>query len=450
MRINEKVERSNQKITAHGGTLLLRKLEEDLNLKQRLDIRIRDKWPRSYKPADIILPIVLMLHTGGRYLEDIARMAEDKTLCALHQLYRIPDPTTVSRWCNTHGTDRSGTANHPDKPDSASLRALDNILISLAKKSIRKSGERDITIDIDWTGIKANKQESNRTYKGFKGMASLTAFIGETGACAGSWFRNGNISPLSDIKPMLAHIVSNLEGNGDIHVKRFRSDSAGYQAEVINFCEDHNIRYGIRARMDNAVVKTISAIKEKDWHPLIGRDGHEIPGHKVTSTVHTMTGTKKSFRLVVIRKEKDYPEKKNTETADDILDTPHFSHFATATNSELPDSLLIRFYNNRGTCEQYIREAKYGFSLNYLPMSTLNGNAVWSAVGMLAYNLGVLLKQMVLDIHPLSMRIQTVRYRFYQVPAKLVNHAGKLVVKLFCSRKRFAVFREALAGWPSP
>lgn len=145
--------------------------------------------------------------------------------------------------------------------------------------------------------------------------------------------------------------------------------------------------------------------------------------------------------------EKDHPGEKSTKSADDILETSRFSYFAT--NSELSDPLFIQFYNSRATCEQYIREAKYGFSMKYLPMGTIRGNAVWSAIGMLAYNLGILLKQMVLNIHPLSMRMQTIRYRFNQVPVKLVRSGGKVMVKLFCSKKRFAVFREALAGWPS-
>ena len=137
------------------------------------------------------------------------------------------------------------------------------------------------------------------------------------------------------------------------------------------------------------------------------------------------------------------------EPSDDRLDTHQFIYFVTATNSEFSDSLFIQFYNSRANCEQYIREAKYGFSLNYLPMSTLNGNAVWSSIVMPAYNLGVLLKQMVLKIHPLSMRMQTLRYRFYQVSARWVSHSGGFKVRLFCTKKRFAVFREALAGWPS-
>ncbi|NOY23174.1 MAG: hypothetical protein GXO70_06665 [Acidobacteria bacterium] len=50
-------------------------------------------------------------------------------------------------------------------------------MITLAKKSILASKVQDITPDMDWTG------------KGFKGMVSLIAFVAETGACTGSWFR---------------------------------------------------------------------------------------------------------------------------------------------------------------------------------------------------------------------------------------------------------------------
>lgn len=451
MRIKEKLERSKEKITAYGGSILLRKLEDDLKLKQTLNRIIHDSRPRSYKPSDIILPTILMLHTGGNCLEDLARMAEDKMLCSLHNLKHIPHPTTISRWCNYHGTDTSGESNnHPDKPDSPTLQALDRLLITLARKSIHKSGQKNVTLDIDWTGIETHKQESKWSYKGKKSMGTLTGFIAETGICVGNWFRNGNISPLDDNEPLLAHIISGLEQGNNIRIARFRSDSAGYQAKVINTCEAHNITFAIRGKMDAAVVKLISSIKETDWKPLIGKNGHQIPGQKVASVIHTMEKTEKSFRMVIVRKEKRQlketkkQETENTTDTRDILETNHFTYFATATNSELPDSLLIHFYNNRGSCEQDIREAKYGFSLKHLPMSALRGNAVWSAIVMLAYNLGILLKQMELNIHPLSMRIQTIRYRLYQVPGKLVRINGKLIVRLFCSKKRFAVFREAL------
>ena len=449
MSIKEKVERGKGKITAHGGTILLRSLEEKLKLKQILDTIIHDPRPRRYSPSDIILPAILMLHTGGHHIEDIGRMAEDIALCRLHHLGQIPHPTTFSRWFDHNGTSFLEEIIHPDKPDSETLRALSRLLIVLAKKSIRQSGLKNVTIDIDWTGIEADKAESAYAYNGVKGMATLTAFVAETGVCVGSWFRRGNVSPQSDIAAMPAHIVTSLEQDGDIHVTGFRSDSAGYQAEILNFCEEHGITYGIRGKMDSAVVKLVSSIKETDWEPLIGRNGYEIPGHQVTSVVHSMEKTEKSFRMVIVRKEKKYLKEPIPEPSDDRLDTHQFIHFVTATNSELPDSLFIQFYNSRAHCEQYIREAKYGFSLNYLPMSTLNGNAVWSSIVMPAYNLGVLLKQMVLKIHPLSMRMQTLRYRFYQVSARWVSHSGGFKVRLFCTKKRFAVFREALAGWPS-
>ncbi|NOY23175.1 MAG: hypothetical protein GXO70_06670 [Acidobacteria bacterium] len=84
-------------MTAHGGTILLRKLTEDLKLHRKLNTWIRNSQSTTYHPADIILPITLMLHTGGKCLKDLARMAEDKTLCSLHKLRRIPHPTTIRR-----------------------------------------------------------------------------------------------------------------------------------------------------------------------------------------------------------------------------------------------------------------------------------------------------------------------------------------------------------------
>ena len=43
MRIKEKLERSKEKITAYGGSVLLRKLEDDLKLKQTLRMGIGDR-----------------------------------------------------------------------------------------------------------------------------------------------------------------------------------------------------------------------------------------------------------------------------------------------------------------------------------------------------------------------------------------------------------------------
>jgi hypothetical protein len=46
-----------------------------------------------------------------------------------------------------------------------------------------------------------------------------------------------------------------------------RSDSAAYQAEIINYCENHRIHFAIGADLDKTVLATIKTIAENDWEP---------------------------------------------------------------------------------------------------------------------------------------------------------------------------------------
>lgn len=77
-------------------------------------------------------------------------------------------------------------------------------------------------------------------------------------------------------------------------MKALRTDSAAYQAKVINYCQDKGMECAIGADLDKAVVKEIGNIKEGDWKPY--QNGY------IAETVHSMNKTKEAFRLVVIRR----------------------------------------------------------------------------------------------------------------------------------------------------
>jgi len=69
-----------------------------------------------------------------------------------------------------------------------------------------------------------------------------------------------------------------------------RSDSAAYQADIINYCEQEGIQFAIGADRDEAVLKAIRAIPDKDWVPY--KNGY------IAETIHSMNKTKESFRLI--------------------------------------------------------------------------------------------------------------------------------------------------------
>lgn len=43
-------------------------------------------------------------------------------------------------------------------------------------------------------------------------------------------------------------------------IKALRSNSAAYQAEIINYCEQHGVQFAIGSDLDEAVVGAIRAI----------------------------------------------------------------------------------------------------------------------------------------------------------------------------------------------
>jgi len=66
------------------------------------------------------------------------------------------------------------------------------------------------------------------------------------------------------------------------------------------------------------------------------------------------------------------------------------------TNLETPSRAVVRFYNKRGTAEQWIKEGKQAVKMTRLPCHRFRSNQVRLALSLLAYNLGNLWRRLAL------------------------------------------------------
>jgi hypothetical protein len=57
---------------------------------------------------------------------------------------------------------------------------------------------------------------------------------------------------------------------------------------------------------------------------------------------------------------------------------------------------VVRFYNKRGTAEQWIKEGKQAVKMTRLSCHRFRPNEVWLWLSMIAYNLGNLWRRLVL------------------------------------------------------
>jgi hypothetical protein len=60
---------------------------------------------------------------------------------------------------------------------------------------MKYDGIKCYTLDIDATGIEAEKKAAKMTYKGCKGYMPIVGHIAENGLMLGDEFRQGNVAP---------------------------------------------------------------------------------------------------------------------------------------------------------------------------------------------------------------------------------------------------------------
>lgn len=177
-------------------------------------------------------------------------------------------------------------------------RKLKLIFERFSKNLIRQSEISDFTFDIDAMSIEANKSTAEKTYKGFRGYLPLLGFLKELPINVFEKFQTGNTSPAAGICDAVEHVVNLMPKNK--RLAYLRSDSAGYQAKVINFCDGKNITYTITADFDSSVKAAIAGIPDQDWQPRFDSQG-KVTDREYAQTIHTMNKSHNAFRLIVQR-----------------------------------------------------------------------------------------------------------------------------------------------------
>jgi len=94
------------------------------------------------------------------------------------------------------------------------------------------------------------------------------------------------------------------------------------------------------------------------------------------------------------------------------------------TNLRLPSRAVVRFYNWRGTAEQWIKEGKQAAHWTRLSCHRFRANEVRLQSGVLAYNLGNLWRRLVLPKRIDSWSLTSVQQRLVKTGGRLVKHGG--------------------------
>jgi hypothetical protein len=101
---------------------------------------------------------------------------------------------------------------------------------------------------------------------------------------------------------------------------------------------------------------------------------------------------------------------------------------------------VIRFYNGRGTAEQWIKEGKYALKWTRLSCHRFIANQVRLQLFALAYNLANFLRRLALPQGIRHWSLTTLREKLIKIGAKIVRHARYVtfqMAEVAISRRRF-------------
>ena len=191
------------------------------------------------------------------------------------------------------------------------------------------------------------------------------------------------------------------EGN----IRRFfRGDAAFANPNLYTFLEEEDFLYAIRLPGNQNLQRAIDHLLTRP----VGR-----PSHRPKVLYENFTYQAKSWdqaRRVVAKVEWHQGE---------LFPRVGF----IVTNLSRSDARVVKFYNGRGTAEQWIKEGKNAVKWTRLSCHDFVDNQVRLQLFALAYNLGNFLRRLALPQSVKHWSLTTLREKLIKIGAKVVTHA---------------------------
>jgi hypothetical protein len=285
-----------------------------------------------------------------------------------------------------------------------------------------------VTIDPDATVVRTygkNKEGSAHTYLGKPGLHPLVGVVGETGEVLAVRERSGNAQANRSLGSFTTECINAIpkEGRADRQLW-VRSDSAGYQREVIEATEAAGAVWSVTAKQFPNVRQVIYALHSNPgtvWHRAQGAEGET--GSEIAET--TFTFAQREVRMIVRRRRKD----PGAQLSLDELDGYRFHAIITNIPPWLGSAVDVEAHHRlrAGIPEDTIKALKHDFGFCHAPLENFFGNWSWHLACALAHNVALWLKVLAL---PEAFRFchgKRLRLMFLNLAARVTTSARRLM-----------------------
>jgi hypothetical protein len=476
-------EKTASNMTALAGLPVYLDLSSVLNLGESISTHLHAKV-QGWTDEQMILSLILLNLAGGDSVDDVKILQKDEGFCKVlgrietkgldrkqrrdqerrwrkERCLSVPSPSAVFRFLAAfHDSEEEkkrvkGKAFIPAPNEH--LQGLAKVNRDFVASFQRRCPHSEATLDMDATLIETQKEDALFSYKGYKAYQPFNVWWAEQELVLHTEFRDGNVPAGYEQLRVFKETLDMLpEGVENVYL---RSDTAGYQHDILKYCEKgENRRFG---RIEFAIGADVSkefkqAVAEaEEWKPLMKEvKGEWKPTAKEWAEVcfvpNEIAYAKNApvYRYLATRELLRQPELPGMEAELPFpamtMEKKRYKIFGVVTNRDMDGNELVNWLHGRcGKSEEAHAVMKEDLAGGKLPSSDFGENAAWWGIMILAFNLNSAIKQLALGGSWATKRMKAIRFALINLPGRIIEHARHLIIRLARNHPSFPLLIEA-------
>ena len=419
----------DESLVADGGLLVAATLMDRLGLEALVD-----EWVQmggragGARPGRKVLTLVASMLAGGSHIDHADRLRSGSTGRVLP--YAVMAPSTL------------GTFLRAFTP--VEVAQLDEVVAAALGRAWAAGGGPDpeaaVTLDLDSTICEVSgttKEGAAYGYTKVLGYHPLVATRADTGEIVGVWLREGS-SQEGNVE-FAAEAIGRVRGAGATGPVTLRADSGFWSYDMFRTLKDLEVGWSVTTPLYANVRKAIAAIPEKAWTIINYPEGGvaQVAETTIWATHRTRRRERIKLRLVIRRtrivgdQAQLWPDWRYhtfvTNLDQPTVETDQHHH----PDSDHPTVEADRYHRHHASVELAIRDLKNSAGLAHLPSANFYANAAWLLCASLAHNLYRWITQLGRAQNTQQLTVgQTIRTRLFGIPARIVNHSGRYLLRL--------------------
>jgi hypothetical protein len=413
-----KLEFHGARISSDGGLLAYRELDDALGLTDIAVSKLLDgRCGRNtrHKLSGLFRQSVFGRLAGYEDVNDAERLARDPAMRAIIGREGLERLAASSSQVGRFETEWLA--------NEANLAALMDLPGAWIDQVHKRKPPEGIILDIDSSESPTHGQQEGSAYNGHFGCTCYHPLFvfNQFGDLERSLLRAGHVHSAEDWRLVLEPVIVRYRERGvDLY---FRADAAFAKPEVYEFLENEDIRYAIRLPANQVLQRRIGHLLTRP----VGR-----PPKKPLVTFA-------SFRYQA----KGWPRARRVVAKIEWHQGELYPRVGfIVTNLSRPNRRVVKFYNGRGTAEQWIKEGKNALRWTRLSCHAFRHNVVRLQLHALAYNLANFMRTLALPEEIEHWSLTTLREKLVKIGARIVRHGRYVVFQL----AEVAVPRALFAG----